>query len=204
MNDLDRILSMVENPTRRRILQAIVREPHYPLQLSKELGISQQSVVKNLEAMEKNGLVVRYKEHNTSGPDRIFYRPNSEFTIVIDMRNGMFDTRIVSPNNEERESNVKENVEDTKEFQETRKMISEVDRQLSELNLIRLNLIDERNRLIKEYLDGVDGESVDYEHRNLLYEMLNNPDKDIESISKAMGRNESSLDRMFEELMKLV
>ena len=43
MNDMDTILAIVENPTRRRILQAVVREPHYPLQLSKELGISQQA-----------------------------------------------------------------------------------------------------------------------------------------------------------------
>ena len=57
MDDIDMLLSMVENPTRRRILEAIVREPHYPLQLSKELGISQQAVMKNLSLMEQNGLV---------------------------------------------------------------------------------------------------------------------------------------------------
>ena len=43
MYDMDSILAVVENPTRRKILQAVVREPHYPLQLSKELGISQQA-----------------------------------------------------------------------------------------------------------------------------------------------------------------
>ena len=31
MDDLDILLSLVENPTRRRILERIVREPSYPL-----------------------------------------------------------------------------------------------------------------------------------------------------------------------------
>ena len=59
MMDLDILLSMVENPTRRKILESLVKEPHYPLQLSKELGISQQAVMKNLNMLEKNGMVVR-------------------------------------------------------------------------------------------------------------------------------------------------
>ena len=95
MADMDTILSIVENPTRRKILQAVVREPHYPLQLSKELGISQQAVVKNLNLMEKEGLVESYRESSDKGPDRIFYRPSSEFTITIDMRNNMFEVRMV-------------------------------------------------------------------------------------------------------------
>ena len=61
MMDLDILLSMVENPTRRKILESLVKEPHYPLQLSKELGISQQAVMKNLNMLEKNGMVVSYQ-----------------------------------------------------------------------------------------------------------------------------------------------
>lgn len=90
MDDIDMLLSMVENPTRRRILEAIVREPHYPLQLSKELGISQQAVMKNLSLMEQNGLVVSYRETSKIGPMRTLYVPNTEFTLLIDMHNCMF------------------------------------------------------------------------------------------------------------------
>ena len=41
MNDLDLLLSIVENPTRRRILEMLSTGPQYPLQLSKMLGVSQ-------------------------------------------------------------------------------------------------------------------------------------------------------------------
>lgn len=205
MDDLDRILSVVENPTRRRILQAIVREPHYPLQLSKELGISQQSVVKNLDVMERNGMVVHYRQSSNVGPDRILYRPSSEFTILIDLRNGMFETHMVSPEtkNEDKEKEDTK-IEETKEFQETRNRISDIDRQLKELNEVRSQMIGERNRLIRSFLDSIDDKVIDYDHRNLLYEMLNNPDMDKATISKEMGVNESSVDQMIDDLLSML
>lgn len=205
MDDLDRILSVVVNPTRRRILQAIVREPHYPLQLSKELGISQQSVVKNLDVMERNGMVVHYIQSSNVGPDRILYRPSSEFTILIDLRNGMFETHMVSPEtkNEDKEKEDTK-IEETKEFQETRNRISDIDRQLKELNEVRSQMIGERNRLIRSFLDSIDDKVIDYDHRNLLYEMLNNPDMDKATISKEMGVNESSVDQMIDDLLSML
>jgi ArsR family transcriptional regulator len=204
MNNLDQVLSMVENPTRRRILQAIVREPHYPLQLSKELGISQQAVVKNLEIMERNGLVVSYKESSNIGPDRIFYRPSREFTIVIDMRDGMFKTRMVEPNQTDVGLKIEKVIENTKEFQETREKISEIDKQLEEINKLRSEMIGKRNDLIKTFLEGIDDRVIDYDHRTLLYELLNNPDMDTSSISEEMGVNATFVDRMMNDLLKIL
>ena len=97
MDDLDTLLSLVENPTRRRILESIVREPSYPLRLSKELGVSQQAVMKNLALMEQNGLVVSYRESSRMGPDRTLYVPNTEFTLVVEMHSSMFSARVIGP-----------------------------------------------------------------------------------------------------------
>ena len=38
-------MSVLENSTRRQILKYLVKEPHYPLQLSELLDVSQQAVV---------------------------------------------------------------------------------------------------------------------------------------------------------------
>ena len=48
MVDFDEALHVLENRTRRKILEMLVREPHYPLQLSKHLDVSQQAVMKHL------------------------------------------------------------------------------------------------------------------------------------------------------------
>jgi len=48
-SDLDAVLGTVENPIRRRIIARLSQEPNYQLQLSKELGLSQQLVAKHLD-----------------------------------------------------------------------------------------------------------------------------------------------------------
>src|SRR3989442_12881605 len=68
---LDGLLRVLENPTRRRILERLARESHYPLQLSRELGVSQQAVVKHLRSLEASGLVTSPEEKSDlGGPNR--------------------------------------------------------------------------------------------------------------------------------------
>lgn len=204
MYDMDSILAVVENPTRRKILQAVVREPHYPLQLSKELGISQQAIVKNLNLMEKEGLVVSYRQSSDRGPERIFYKPNTEFTITIDMRNNMFEVRLIpageSGNKEEQEKETK-TVEERK-LEEVRGRISQIDRQITEFDRRRSALVRERNNLIEEFLQMADLNNMDYEHRELLYDLLNRPNWNAEDISKKLGFNETIVSRMIDEILQ--
>ena len=181
MMDLDVLLSMVENPTRRKILESLVKEPHYPLQLSKELGISQQAVMKNLNMLEKNGMVVSYQVSSSIGPMRTVYEPNSEFTLVIDMRNGMFSARIIEPSEDE-----KEGFDDVKmeSLKKTRQTISEIDAKIEELDKERSKLIREREQVMASALSSLNGTGCGYMHRNLMYEILNEPDRSMEQLSE--------------------
>ncbi len=206
MSDMDSILAIVENPTRRRILQAVVREPHYPLQLSKELGISQQAIVKNLNLMEKEGILVSYRESSDRGPERIFYRPSSEFTITIDMRNNMFEVRMIptgedNKKTEEKPKEVKK-TPDERRLEEVRARISQIDRQISEFDRRRSEMVRERNDLINQFLHMSDLDNLDYEHRELLYDMLNRPNWNAEDISKKLGFNESLVSRMIDDILQ--
>lgn len=205
---MDSILALVENPTRRKILQAVVREPHYPLQLSKELGISQQAIVKNLNLMEKEGLVTSYRESSDRGPERIFYKPSSEFTITIDMRNSMFEVRMVpvEENSKIKDQDDKkiiaEKTPDERRLEEVRAAISRIDRQIAEFDRRRSEMVRERNNLIDEFLHMADLESLDYEHRELLYDLLNRPNWNSEDISKKMGFNENVVSKMIDEILQ--
>ena len=93
--EIDDLLAIVENPTRRRILEMLADTPSYALRLSKELGISQQAVMKNLALMERNGMVTCYRESSSMGPDRTIYAPNAEFTLVVDMHGNVFSVRLM-------------------------------------------------------------------------------------------------------------
>ena len=57
MGDLDKTLNLLQNKTRRLILERLVREPHYPMQLAELIGISQQAIKKNLRELENGGFV---------------------------------------------------------------------------------------------------------------------------------------------------
>ena len=71
MADLDEALGILQNKARRAILERLVREPHYPLQLAKQIGISQQAVMKHLKLLEDIGFVVKIKvASNKGGPPK--------------------------------------------------------------------------------------------------------------------------------------
>ncbi|MDR3205474.1 MAG: helix-turn-helix domain-containing protein, partial [Candidatus Methanoplasma sp.] len=141
-DNIDLILSAVENPTRRRILQILAREPCYPLRLSKELGISQQAVVKNLAVMEGCGIVESRREAGERGPERTVYRPGSEFSITIDMCGGMFRARLVPI------EGASETAEGSLGLDAARAAVAETDRKIRELDAARAELVRERGRIV--------------------------------------------------------
>ena len=196
MTDMNELLSMVENPTRRRILEALAREPHYPLQLSRELGISQPAVVKHLIMLERNGLIQGYQVESRSGPKKTMYTPKSEFTLMVDMRNGMFNARLVLP------ADIHEDTEKTNDLEETRQKIMELDTRIEELEEERSRMIRQRETLISSML-GAAAEDIGYRHRSLLYEMLNEPAKDVDDLSLDLSMNAEIAKNMIEDIKRM-
>jgi predicted transcriptional regulator len=195
MNDIDTILSVIENPTRRRILMALVREPHYPLQLSRELGVSQQAIMKNLDILEKSGLVECWKENSDKGPLKIVYRPTSEFTLTIDLRNGMFRATLSEPEYDEPSAD-----NDDLELEEIRESLSAIDRQINEFDRMREDMIRRRNMMIRSFMSGPLASELGYLERSMIYEMLNAPCHDIVEVSKDMGVREDAMSKVVNEI----
>ena len=197
MNMMNELLAMVENPTRRRIIEALTREPHYPFQLAKELGISQPAVVKHLDLLEKNGLVAAHQEDSRNGPKRTVYTTNSEFTIVVDVRNGMFTARLVLPDDKPEKEETIEGLE------EVRESISDIDEKIAELERTRSMMIRKREALISTAMNAVSNE-CGYGHRSLLYGLLNDPGKDLEDLSEDMRMNTKLARDMIEDIERII
>ncbi len=156
MDELDILLSLVENPTRRRILERIVREPSYPLQLSKELGVSTQAVMKNLTLMEHHGMVERTEVRSDMGPNRFLYAPRREFTLVVDMRQHAFTTKVTVPEGEA--DAAKAGAARLKEIDER---IDEIDNERSALLREREMIIGSMTGATEEGNDEADGDSAE-------------------------------------------
>ena len=86
MVDIDDALSVFQNKARRDILERLVREPHYPLQIANQIGISQQAVMKHLNFLEKKGFVVKMRVASNKGvlPKNI-YSVQESISIRIDL-----------------------------------------------------------------------------------------------------------------------
>ena len=189
MMDLDVLLSMIENPTRRKILESLVKMPRYPLQLSKELGISQQAVMKNLSVLEKNGMVVSYRESSSIGPERTVYEPNSEFTLIVDMRNGMFSARMVEPKGERKDV-------DVDNLKEMRSKVIDIDNELEQLEKRYSELMREKESIIASVISKQDG----YAEKSLAYEILDAPKKTVEELSKDLNARTDVVKEMIDDI----
>ena len=164
MSELDELLSIIENPTRRRILEYLTREPSYPLQLSKDLGISQQAVMKNLALMEQTGVLVSHPQESNIGPTRNVYSPNQQFTIVIDLHDNMFTARIVSSDIGNSDRVEMDGIDDAVE------RIGELDSRIEQLDAERSELLNERNAIMS-WLNRVTRD-MDPQTRHDVYERL--------------------------------
>ena len=189
MMDLDVLLSMIENPTRRKILESLVKMPRYPLQLSKELGISQQAVMKNLSVLEKNGMVVSYRESSSIGPERTVYEPNSEFTLIVDMRNGMFSARMVEPKGERKDV-------DVDNLKEMRSKVIDIDNELEQLEKRYSELMREKESIIASVISKQDG----YAQKSIAYEILDAPKKTVEELSKDLNARTDVVKEMIDDI----
>ena len=176
MTDIDELLSIIENPTRRRILEYLTRQPSYPLQLSKELGISQQAVMKNLALMEQTGMLMSHPEESSMGPTRTVYAPSRQFTLMIDLHGNMFTTRLIST------GIVDTGQSGSVDTEATIERLKQLDSKIEELDRERASLLDERDSVMNAINSSIRDVEDPVKRKELyrqLDEMINEATKEV-------------------------
>ena len=187
------LLSVIENPTRRRILEALVREPHYPLQLSRELGLSQQGIMKHLRMLEELDLVSSFLEDSDQGgPSRRRYFPTTGFTMVVDIGPGLFNTEVATRPFEEQSSERTEGGD--RKLLDLRKELGDIDRELENIKVRRAELIAEKERILEEAGRAVDASFPDYRSRKIIYEYIKHPRMDARQLARGLGLRDDSVE----------
>ena len=200
MDELDVLLSVIENPTRRRILEALVREPHYPLQLSRELGLSQQGIMKNLRMLEELDLVRSFtEESDQGGPSRRRYFPTTGFTMVVDIGPGLFNTEVAVRPFEEAAPE-KARPEDGRRILDIRKELGRIDHELEDLKRHRARLILEKEGLLEEAGWMVDASFPDYQSRKVVYEYILHPEMEAKDLARGLGLRDDTVERILKRL----
>ncbi len=213
-SELDLVLGTVENPIRRRIIARLSQEPNYQLQLSKELGLSQQLVAKHLGTMEGAGLVSTVLEESPRGPRRKEYLLKKSFSMTIDLAPNLFRARVYSfgavpgvPEDDEhakvmlQASDAFRYPEEATRIRPLAEIVAEVDKKLEEMEHERAVLLYLRSLALREAARTTRSLGKADRKRVLKYIMGEQGDS-IRDMSQSFGLQQNVVGDILEEIEK--
>ena len=215
MVNLDEALKILENKARREILERLVREPHYPLQLSHQIGVSQQAIMKHLRLLEKSGFVTSdLVPSEKGGPPRRIYAVTNSFSMRLDLGPDLFrvEKRNLPSGGPMRISNklppellpIAERVSGRKKLPlgEAMTLLSKVGNSLDSLDNQRDALIALHQHIRSKVGQVVDSEFEIYEERQLMHNLLENPSHNLNlrELSKELQIGASDVEKVLDEV----
>ena len=215
MVGFDEALSILENPTRRQILRKLVKEPHYSLQLSELLDVSQQAVVKHLKVLEEAGFVDSEKvPSERGGPPAKMYRVNQSFSLRLDLGPDLFraEHRKIPPGGPMRLSNrLPDELDAVVDRLGTRRkipmgeamgMLSELDMALEQIDERRDAIIALHQQVMRKVSPSISEGSDTYEERQLALAMMNEPRRplDLDAFSQGLRIRSDDAEKMMVEI----
>ncbi len=221
MVDFDEALTILENPTRRQILRRLVKEPHYPLQLSDLLDVSQQAVVKHLKVLEESGFVDSERvPSEKGGPPKKMYTVNQSFSLRLDLGPDLFraEHRSIPAGGPMRLSNrLPPELDEVVDRLGTRRklpmveamgVLSELDSALERIDGHRDAVIALHQQVMKKVSPSISEQSGTYEERQLAHAMMSHPRRplDLDAFSQGLRiqsmHAEEMMDTLRERLMR--
>jgi ArsR family transcriptional regulator len=179
-NELGRLLDILGNETRRRILLLLTKRPYFVSELSQELGVGQKAVLEHLRILESAGLIEGRTEKIPRGRPRKYYTIKRGFRLEVLLTPYTFGTDIYEP----------KKPRTTEEYQQARELIKStepVETKIDEL----LQFLDEVQRRIDEAMQT----RRELEEVRLLVETY------IENLLRRIAQeNEAEFEKLLKEL----
>lgn len=100
--DIEQLLDILGNETRREILQMLTERRCYVSQISEELNIGQKAIIEHLEIMRSAGLLEPHFEKVEKGRPRKYFNVTQNFVIEVNLLSNFFDVKLHSPEMDER------------------------------------------------------------------------------------------------------
>lgn len=208
--DLDSVLRVLASPTRRQILERLAAETHYPLQLSKELGVSQQAIMKHMKVLEVAGMVRGVEEpSDQGGPPRMAYKLTSSLSIAIDLGPSLFSTRmevVAAPDRQEARRALSESPGPREamalRLSELSKEVSDLGRELEHLDRRRADLVARKMRILNEAHVLIGRMTDEYLSRRILYWITESDEFSVPLLSEHFDLRERVAQDIYRELLR--
>ena len=213
--DIEKVLDILGNETRRRILRYLAEEPRYFIQLSKELGVSQQAVLKHLEILQALNLVESFAEKSDlAGPDRKYYRLNRSLILTIGLSEDVFRMKMREyDNTEEAMTNLTgfeeawQKILDTEEMTEvilkSKKLINKIDENIIRIDEKRSDVVRLRQDVTNLVHEKIRAKFNSKLERRIIYSLIESPEKlDIDNLAEEFDVREKEIIQSIEEIKK--
>ena len=213
--DIEKVLDILGNETRRRILRYLAEEPRYFIQLSKELGVSQQAVLKHLEILQALNLVESFAEKSDlAGPDRKYYRLNRSLILTIGLSEDVFRMKMREyDNTEEGMTNLTgfeeawQKILDTEEITElilkSKKLINKIDENIIRIDEKRSDVVRLRQDVTNLVHEKIRSKFNSKLERRIIYSLIESPEKlDIDNLAEEFDVREKEIIQSIEEIKK--
>ena len=191
--EIGELLDLLGNDTRRRILESLANEPKYFIQLSKEIGVSQQAVLKHLFLLEKFGLIESFKaKSNLAAPDRKYFQLNRSVYLSIGITGNSMEIKmenIKGPNKTKPKNRmtteikgkyIQRDKEITDILKNTKHNLELIEQRMEEIENEKIGLLKDKQKIL-QIAHQVIRESLEEDlARRILYSNLNSRDTTIE------------------------
>jgi ArsR family transcriptional regulator len=199
------ILDILGNSTRRRILFLLSKEPLYFNQLSKIIGIGQQSILRHMKILEDSGLIETYtQESNLGAPDRKYYQLASTFSMNMAFSKDGFYIR----NNEIKELRYREFEKLYKEYEKSiteyhnkknknfhkigllldlfKNTLIEIEKEISE-HESKINDLQALRQMILRDIHKIGKDNFEFSERQIIYSFIDKPTPPSSSVAELTG-----------------
>ncbi len=169
--EMDELLEILGNETRRKILELLTHEPLYVSQLSKILGVYPKAIERHLEKLKEAGLVEECFPENIDPEDRmarrrIYYRVKKNLMISVGIGPNQFRLTIIEPKlSSQANSSLHDKLEiefsdEDSQIEDKLQRLSNLELQSSHLyqlrrNVLQLRQLDARIKKIEQHLSDL-------------------------------------------------
>lgn len=211
-DELEAVMSVIDNPIKRKIIQKLSEEPAYALQLAKELGLGQQNVNKHLKKMEAEGIIESIEVESPAGPKRKIYTIKKFYSLRINFASNLYSESLKcfdDPNEwsedekalEEFESRL-EKISDSRpkseKLDELNLFISDIEDEVNSIERKLSKLLYLRNLAMREALISMS--DLTRRERRVMYRILDQKSTTCEIISEQLDMRETIVDEVIKRL----
>jgi len=210
--DFEKVVEVLGNPVRRRLIEKLSEAPDYTLRLSNELNIHQQLAAKHMKVLKNAELVDVIRQKSKKGADKNMFSLNKFYSLQIDFSPNLYNQRLISFNNpslwttaddymdrlEDKVTDLGDEESGIDKINPLGNIVQSIDDELESLEKRRARLLYIRNLAMNASVQALD--ELDRKKRQVMHFILNQGSTTVNAISRHMQLSEETIRDLVSDL----